>query len=76
MSKATKVATVGQNTIYVTPTGLKYGNKGKVMPAGCVLGSMNKGEARRVRKVLRTLGRTQHAAAKRETVETIDRCVV
>ncbi len=60
---ATKSKKIGD--VFVTPTGLKVGSKGKVLPAGKFLGSLAKGEARRLRKELRRLGEVKKAGAAR-----------
>ncbi len=51
--------------VIVTPTGLKLGSKGKVLPAGKVLGMLPKGEARKLRKGLYRLGHHDKAGARR-----------
>jgi hypothetical protein len=58
--------TNGTRCFYATPTGLKIGAKGKVMPVSNVLAAMDKGEARRLRKALRAAGETAKAAAPRK----------
>lgn len=54
----------GKN-VFVAKTGLKLGSKGKVTPAGKLFGMMNKGEARRLRKTLRSMGRTDMSSVSR-----------
>lgn len=57
----------GKN-VFVAKTGLKLGSKGKVTPAGRMYGMMNKGEARKLRKTLRGMGRVDLSAVSREAV--------
>lgn len=49
--------------VYVTPTGLKVGTRGKVRTVEEVLYSLPKGERRKVRKAARALGRYDVAGA-------------
>lgn len=50
---------VPNSNVYVTVSGLKVGAKGKVLPAGLFYASLpSKGEARKLRKALRTMGRS------------------
>lgn len=51
-------------TVFLTPTGLKVG-RGKVTEAGRLLGTLTKGEARRVRKALHAAGDPAKAATLR-----------
>jgi hypothetical protein len=51
--------------VYATPTGLKWGPKGRVLPIGEALSVLSKGEARKVRKALRKAGRKDFAGASR-----------
>ncbi len=53
--------------VYVTATGLRQGSKGLVDPVGDVYGSTGKGEARKVRKALRRIGRRDLSGAPRYT---------
>ncbi len=62
--KSVKVA-FGSLAIYVTPTGLKTNARGKVQPTSSVLGTLSKGEARRLRKTLRKSGFPNHASSPR-----------
>lgn len=60
--------TVNGKVVYCSPTGLKAGAKGKVVPAGFFYGQLSKSDARKVRKALRLNGEIYKARAKRETV--------
>lgn len=51
---------IGGKTLYATATGLRVGSKGKVQPAGEILGQLPKGDRRRVRKQLRAGGFVAH----------------
>lgn len=51
--------------VYATPCGLKITTRGKVASPAKVLGSLSKGEARRLRKNCYRLGLRYHAAAER-----------
>lgn len=54
-----KVLKVGG--VYITPTGLKVGPRGKVQSPKEVLYSLPKGERRKVRKFARAIGRLEIA---------------
>lgn len=51
--------------LFVTPTGVKLGSRGKVLPVGNLLGTVDKGTARKVRKSLRAAGHADKASAQR-----------
>ncbi len=51
--------------VFVTPTGFKLGSKGKVVSTGEFLGSLPKGEARKLRKECYKMGQKSKASAKR-----------
>lgn len=57
---------VNGKRVIITPTGLKLGSRGKVMKAGTVFATLNKGEARRLRKSLRVLGHPGKAGEPRQ----------
>lgn len=69
MSAATEprvryVPVPGFSNVYATPTGLKAGARGRVLPAGLFLGALGtKGAARRLRKALRRMGRPDLSGA-------------
>lgn len=54
----------GKN-VFAAKTGLKLGSKGKVTPAGELFAKMAKGEARKLRKKLREMGRADLSGARR-----------
>lgn len=54
----------GKN-VFVAKTGLKLGSKGKVTPAGAMFAKMPKGDARKLRKKLRDMGRADLSGARR-----------
>lgn len=58
------------SNIYVTPKGIRLTSAGKVRTdegdVGDALASVDKGTARRIRKILRNMGLTHLAAARRE----------
>jgi len=56
---------VDNKVVCVAATGLKIGTKGKVTDPGQVISLLDKGTARRLRKQLFRLGRTDLARAKR-----------
>lgn len=59
-------------TIYLTPSGYRVGAKGTLCPRENIpmlLGVMDKGNARKLRKALRANGWTKEAAAKAWTEE-------
>ena len=61
MAKSIKVV----EGVYVTPTGIKFGSKGKVLPASVALASIpNKGERRKLRKAFHSVGRVDLASAR------------
>ncbi len=51
--------------VWVTPTGFKLSSKGKVVSTGEFLGSLPKGEARKLRKEMFKMGQKSKASAKR-----------
>lgn len=53
----------GRGPVYVKPTGLKFGARGKVLPPQAVCAVMSKSDARRVRKFLAKHGRTDMVKA-------------
>lgn len=56
---------IGNKTIFLTPTGMKEGSKGKVIPAGEMLGKLaTKSERRKLRKFAHRNGYKGHAAAR------------
>lgn len=63
MSKIVKLF----SNVYATPTGFRFGAKGKVTPASEVYSSLSKGEARRLRKAAYKAGMIKHAAMPRIT---------
>lgn len=50
--------------VYLTPTGLKIGPRGKVLGVSHAYSKLNKGEARKVRKMLHAAGYVPLAASK------------
>lgn len=59
-------------TVYLTPSGVRVGAKGKVMPRNFIptlFGKMDKGNVRKLRKAMRQAGWTRDAAAQRITPE-------
>lgn len=64
---ATKSVNLGvkidSKAVFATPTGLKIGSTGKVIPAGDLYGTLNKGTRRALRKSLHNIGRVNDAAA-------------
>lgn len=57
MTTATKTKAMKlYDNVYVTPTGVKFTTKGRVMSPGAALGLLTKSEARRVRKAARARG--------------------
>ena len=63
MSKTVKLF----SNVYATPTGFRFGAKGKVKPASEVYSSLSKGEARKLRKAAYKAGMVKHAAMPRIT---------
>jgi len=66
-ARGTKLFSIADKPVYATAKGLKLGSTGKVQPAGEVLGLLPKGEARKLRKALRSTGHAEKAAAPRVT---------
>ncbi len=62
------VAFDGQEFI-LTPKGIKRGAKGRVVPDGILLATLDKGSARRVRKALRRSGHVGRAATRAHACE-------
>ena len=58
----TNVVLAGK-TIYVTPSGFKVTQRGKVMSASETYAKLNKSDRRRLRKTARRLGFDRHARA-------------
>jgi hypothetical protein len=54
-------------TLYITPTGLKMGARGKVLEPSTFFSSVDKSTARKVRKTLRRNGKAHMASARRVT---------
>lgn len=54
---------IGGKLVILTPTGIKLGSKGKVVPAGTFFRSLGKSLARKARKAARAAGFLAHAAA-------------
>lgn len=52
-------------TLYVTPTGLKLGAKGKVLDTSELYRSLDKGQTRKIRKALRANGEGHKAGLSR-----------
>lgn len=63
-TRATQLVVLNGKALYATPTGIKITARGSVTPPSVVLGRLPKGEARRVRKAARAIGRLDIAAAK------------
>lgn len=55
--------TISGKTIFLTPTGVKLGSKGKVQPTTDLINSMTKGERRKFRKTAYAYGYFTHASA-------------
>jgi len=55
--------TLAGKPVYATATGLKLTARGKVLPAGALLAALPKGDARKVRKALRSAGKGGLAGA-------------
>lgn len=66
MAKIKNIMVNGRN-LYATPTGFKLTYRGTVIPASALYGTLDKGQARRVRKAVRSLGRIDLASAPRMT---------
>lgn len=61
-SNNVKVGTLGGKGIYATPTGLRVG-RGRVQSPKSIYAVLPKGEARRLRKMVRKAGYRSHAGA-------------
>lgn len=60
----------GTTNVYATATGLKATHRGRVLPAGVFFGCLpSKGDARRLRKALRRMGRVDLAREPRVKVD-------
>lgn len=53
---------INTTLVYATPTGLKLGPRGKVVPPGQLLAGLDKGTARKVRKACYRAGLHRFAA--------------
>lgn len=66
-ARGLKIGELHDKPVYLTITGLKVGSKGKVHGVSAAYGQLNKGDARKIRKLLYKAGKIPLAASKRIT---------